>query len=76
MPWECVCFDFALIQHVALLCFQWPLAQLFPAVFASAQSTFFRCLCIYYCFCQSLFTIKVQKMKASYYKAEDVMAVL
>jgi hypothetical protein len=36
MPWECFSFDFALVQHVALLCLQWPLAQPFPAAWASS----------------------------------------
>jgi hypothetical protein len=45
-------YFFALVQHVAPLCLQWLLAQLFPAawtgsmaVWASAQSIFIRCLC-------------------------------
>jgi hypothetical protein len=34
MPWECFCWDFALVQHVAPLYFQWPLAQLVPAAWS------------------------------------------
>ncbi len=34
MPWECFGFDFALVHHVAPLCWQWSLAQLFPAALA------------------------------------------
>ncbi len=31
LPWECVCFDFVLVEHEAPLILQWPLAELFPA---------------------------------------------
>ncbi len=36
VSWECFDLDFALVQHVAPLCLQWPLAQLFPAAWARA----------------------------------------
>ncbi len=34
-------FDFALVQHVAPLCWQWPLAQLFPAARADRTEAVF-----------------------------------
>jgi len=44
MPWQCFCFDFALVHHVAQLCLQRPLAQLSPPAWeggvASAEPIF------------------------------------
>jgi hypothetical protein len=33
---ECFCLDLASVEHVAPLCLQWPLAQLFPAAWADS----------------------------------------
>jgi hypothetical protein len=33
------CFIFALIQHVAPLCLQWPLAQTFPVAWTGSTET-------------------------------------
>jgi hypothetical protein len=37
MSWECFCFDFAAVLHVAPLHLQWTLAQLFPAIWAATE---------------------------------------
>ncbi len=38
MPSECLCFDFALVQHLAPVCLQWPLSQLYPGAWADSTS--------------------------------------
>jgi hypothetical protein len=37
MPWECFYFIFALVEHVAPMCLQWPLGQLFIAAWAGRK---------------------------------------
>jgi hypothetical protein len=37
MAWKCFCFDFAILQHIAPLDLQWPLAQLFPTALAGSS---------------------------------------
>ena len=43
MPWECLCFEFALVQHVAPLCLQWTLALLFPLNWAGSMGSVYLC---------------------------------
>ncbi len=38
MPCKCFCSVLALVQHVALLCLQWPLIKLFPTAWTDSKA--------------------------------------
>jgi hypothetical protein len=44
MPWECFCFEFSFVLHVAPFRLQWPLAQLFPGARADSVGQCLACL--------------------------------